>query len=229
MKNKLNIWIGLIVIGAFILGLSLMSVGGRVNNGGGSSYLGNQFGSQSRTTPSSQVDLIDDDAILGDADAPITLIEFGDYQCSFCTRFFNETEPELIEKYVKTGKMKIVFRDLPINGRESQKAAEAAECAGDQGKYWEFHDKLFSERRGYNVGVFVEENLKRFAKDLGLDEELFDQCYDSGKFKREIAKDAQDASRLGVRGTPNFFLNGRQIVGAQPLSVFESLIEELLN
>lgn len=230
-KNKSKSASVYIILGAIVIAVVLIIIGGRsggngfVPQGGHSGNINRQFNGPIL----SPGELEDDDAVIGDKDAPVTLVEFGDYQCTFCTKFFKETESALIEKYVKTGKLKIVFRDLVINGRESQNAAEAAQCAGEQGRYWQYHDKLFTERRGYNVGVFVKDNLKKFAGDLGLNEEQFSRCYDSGKFRPEIADDGRDASRFGARGTPNFFLNGRQLVGAQPLNVFESLIDQELN
>lgn len=173
--------------------------------------------------------LVDDDAVLGDLNAPITLIEFGDYQCTFCTRFFKETEPVLVEKYVNIGKLKIVFRDFVVNGPESQNAAEAAQCAHEQGRFWDYHDKLYTERRGYNQGTFVKENLIAFARELGLDGEQFASCYESGKYRDEITKDIRDASLVGGRGTPTFILEGRLIPGAQPLDFFEQIIKQELE
>ncbi|MBI2670173.1 MAG: DsbA family protein [Candidatus Yanofskybacteria bacterium] len=230
MKNKSLIISISVIAGAIGLSVILILAGGKATNQPERNHLGN---SAPRPPQTAQIvpdtaSLEDNDAVLGNPDAPVTLVEFGDYQCTFCTKFFNETEPTLIDKYVKTGKLKIVFRDLAINGRESQNAAEAAECAGEQEKYWEYHDRLYSERRGYNVGVFKKDNLIKFASDLGLDAEQFSSCYESGKYRQEIAKDSQDAARLGARGTPNFFLNGRQLVGAQPYQVFAGLIDQLL-
>lgn len=176
-----------------------------------------------------QQSLLDDDPVLGDPKAPVTLVEFGDYQCTFCTKFFKETEKPLIEKYVKTGKVKLIFRDFAINGRESVSAAIASECADEQGKFWEYHDKLYTERRGYNVGVFKQDNLMSFAKELGLNEQQFSDCTKSGKYDEEIASDTRDAQSFGGRGTPTFFLNGQIISGALPLSVFENYIEQAID
>ena len=221
-----------VILGALVLGIFLISAGDKVNQAPRSGHLGNISGQNNQPQGVSLdklIELEDDDPVLGDSNAPVTLVEFGDYQCTFCTKFFKETEPYLIKEYVNTGKLKIVFRDLPINGSESNNAAEASECADDQGKFWEYHDKLFNERRGYQAGVFTDDNLKFFASELGLDVEEFSSCYDSGKHKSEINNDIRDAARAGARGTPNFFLNGLQIVGAQPISVFRDLIEQELN
>ena len=115
-----------------------------------------------------------------------------------------------------------------MNGSESVNAALAAGCAQSQGAFWEYHDRLFNERTGYNNGVFKEDNLVSFAADLGLDADAFRTCYQNQDAGREIQKDVQDGQRIGATGTPTFFLNGIRIPGAQPLSVFENAIEQLL-
>lgn len=167
----------------------------------------------------------DDDTVLGDPNAPVTVIEFGDYQCPFCERFFRDVEPALREKYVKTGKVKFVYRDFAFLGDESRWAASASECADEQGKFWAYHDLLFERQRGENQGTFVKENLKRFASELGLERSQFDGCLDSEKYAQEIDKDLDDAKATGVSGTPTTFINGQLVRGALPLSEFERIIE----
>ena len=171
---------------------------------------------------------VDDDTLLGDPNAPITFIEFGDYQCPFCTRFFNEVESTLRDKYVKTGKMKFVYRDFPFLGDESRWAALASECADEQGKFWEYHDLLFVRHRGENQGTFTKDNLKRWAGELGLNQGQFDACLDSEKYAEEIKKDLEDARAAGVEGTPTAFINGEIVRGALPLSDFERIVEAKL-
>lgn len=213
---------GVIVIGIVVMARGSGSIGSSTLNPSA------EGGQQEITSVSGHETLVDDDVVLGDPDAPVTLIEFGDYQCTFCTKFFKETEPSLISKYVVTGQLKLVFRDLPVNGPESVNAALAAGCAQTQGSFWKYHDRLFNERTGYNDGVFTEENLVRFAGDIGLDTDAFRTCYQNKDSAQEIAKDARDGQRIGASGTPTFFLNGIRIPGAQPLSVFENAIEQLL-
>ncbi len=167
------------------------------------------------------------DAALGDVDAPVVLVEFGDYQCTFCAKFFFDTKPTLIEKYVDTGVLRYVFRDFPVNGRESQNAAEASECANEQGKFWEYHDKLYVERTGYNTGAFKKKNLITYAGEIGLDVAKFEECYEDGRYKDEVAKDMREGRALGVSGTPNFFINGQRIAGALPTESFVQAIEQL--
>ncbi|MDA1186146.1 MAG: DsbA family protein [Acidobacteria bacterium] len=177
---------------------------------------------------------IDDDPILGNPDAPVTIIEFGDYQCPMCRIFWKETMPRIKEQYVDTGKVQIVFRDFPQDVHpEASPAAMAAECAEDQGQYWEYHDKIFHEqdrrRREGEVVRFRVSDLKRWARDLGLDTATFDVCLDSERHKAEVESDYADASSVGVNGTPFFFVNGRVLAGAHPFSTFEKVIEEFFT
>lgn len=165
--------------------------------------------------------LIDDDAIKGDPDAPITIVEFSDYECPFCTRFYDDTLGLIEENYIDTGKVKFVYRDFPLSFHpNAQKAAEAAECAGEQDRYYEMHDLIFEN--GATVGVT---GFKQFAEEIGLDTEEFNECLDSGAMSSEVRDDFAVGSQLGVSGTPAFFINGILVSGAQPFSVFEQIIE----
>jgi protein-disulfide isomerase len=128
------------------------------------------------------------------------------------------------EKYVNTGKARFVYWNFAFLGDESKLAAEAAECAADQNKYWEYHDKLFASQNGENQGAFSKDNLKKFAADLGLDSAAFDACLDSGKYTQQIASDTTMAQQIGVQSTPSFLVNGTPLVGAQPIEKFEQLI-----
>ena len=158
----------------------------------------------------------------------MTLVEFGDFQCPFCGRFFKTTEQEIIEQYVKTGKVKFVYRDFAFLGQESQSAAEAAECADDQGKFWQYHDYLYTHQKGENEGAFTKENLKRFARALGLNGAAFDRCVDNGKYREEVEKDTAEGRGAGVSGTPTVFVNGKPITGAVPFAQFKTAIDEAL-
>jgi protein-disulfide isomerase len=189
----------------------------------------NDFKAEPTPTPSPSIDmksLMDDDAIKGDKNAPVTIIEFSDYECPFCARFYSDTLSQIDEKYIKTGKVKFVYRDFPLGFHQNaQKAAEAAECAGEQGKYYEMHDLLFE--KGVQGGVA---SFKQYAKQIGLDTGKFDTCLDSGAMAGEIRKDMSDGQKAGVQGTPGFLVNGQLISGAQPFAVFEQVIEaELAN
>lgn len=170
------------------------------------------------------VKLMDDDAVKGNADAPVTIVEFSDYECPFCARFYKETYGQIEENYINTGKVKLIFRDFPLSFHQNaQKAAEAAECAGDQNKYYEMHNLLFGS--GVVGGVTT---FKQYAKDLGLDTNTFNTCLDSGKYVEEIKKDMSDGQAAGITGTPGFIINGVAIKGAQPYSVFKTAIDQAL-
>lgn len=162
---------------------------------------------------------------IGDKDAPVTIIEFSDFECPFCERFYSQSYKQIKANYVDTGKVRIVFKHFPLPFHASaQKAAEASECAGEQGKFWEMHDKLFE-----NQNAIAINNLKSYAVDLGLDASKFNTCLDTGKYASKVQKDASDGSAAGVSGTPSFFINGKSVVGAQPYSVFQQAIEAELN
>lgn len=178
--------------------------------------------------------LEDDDPLLGNPDAPVTVVEFSDFQCPFCRRLYGDTLPLLKEKYIKTGKVKFVYRDFPLTSIHSlaQKYAEAGECADEQGKFWPMHDKIFDEQslRGQGTIVdFVVADIKRWAREIGVDGAKFDECLDSGKYTEEVMQDLRDGQNAGVQGTPATFVNGRLISGAVPISVFEQAIEEELK
>ncbi len=163
------------------------------------------------------------DPALGPASAPVTLIEFSDFQCPFCQR----VEPTLKRlKQTYGDKLRIVWKDFPLTQIHPQafKASEAAHCAGDQGKYWEFHDVLFSDQQ-----LLQPENLKQHATKLGLDAAAFGACLDSSKYAERVRDGVAQGSRLGVNSTPMIYINGRRVSGAQPFEVFASLIDEELS
>ncbi|MFQ5960232.1 MAG: DsbA family protein [Candidatus Methylomirabilales bacterium] len=171
----------------------------------------------------------------GKKDAPVTLIEFSDYQCPFCSRFFRSTLPTLKAEYIDTGKVRYAFRDFPLDRihPNARKAAEAAHCAGDQGKYWEMHDVLFQNQRALEVN-----KLKAYARSLGLDPAAFATCVDTGKYKTKVQKNLDDGVKAGVRGTPAFFvgktrpdgtIQGVMISGARPTAAFRQEIDRLLK
>ncbi len=162
----------------------------------------------------------------GSEAAPITIIEFSDFQCSYCRKFWKETLPRLEAEYVKAGKIRFVYRHLAILGEQSVSAGRAAECAREQGKFWEYHDKLFA---GQGPFAFATGNLKGYAKDLGLDSVAFNQCFDSGKYAQKVDAETGVGKMLGLRGTPSFFINGRPLIGAHPFETFQLVIEEELK
>ncbi len=160
--------------------------------------------------------------VRGDAKAPVTIVEFADFQCPFCQKSYL-TVQELLTKY--KGRIKLAFRDFPLRSIHSQAqiASEAGRCAQDQGKFWEFHDALFT-----NPGKLDKAGLTEHARQLKLDEKAFSACLDSGKFRDQIEEDVEAGTNIGISGTPAFFINGILVSGAQPASVFEERIESEL-
>ena len=172
--------------------------------------------------------------ILGNPDAPITIVEFGDYQCHQCYNWYHNTKPEITTNYIQTGKVNLVFVDLAFLGRDSPKAAQATYCAEDQGKYWVYHDILYnSQESQIDNGWASSERLKEFASSLDLDMILFESCLDSEKYAERVQFNISQAREHGVRGTPGFFItsfnNQQQLGGAQPFSVFKQVIDSQLN
>ena len=171
--------------------------------------------------------------ILGDANAPITIVEFGDYQCHQCYNWFHNTKPTIFQNYIETGKANLVFVDLAFLGRDSPKAAQASYCAEDQGMYWEYHDTLYNfQDPEIDGGWANSERLKAFASNLGLDMDLFESCFDSGKYSKRVQYNIQQARDHGIRGTPGFFIVGpdgqQQLGGAQPYSVFKQILDTMI-
>jgi protein-disulfide isomerase len=171
--------------------------------------------------------------ILGDPSAPITIVEFGDYQCHQCYNWFHNTKPAIFQEYIETGKVNLVFVDLAFLGRDSPKAAQATYCAEDQEMYWEYHDTLYtSQESKIDSGWANTERLKAFAFNMELDMELFDSCLDSGKYSKRVQYNIQQARDHGVRGTPGFFIVGpdgqEQLGGAQPFSVFKQILDTMI-
>jgi len=172
--------------------------------------------------------------ILGNTNAPVTLIEFGDYQCHFCNVFFHSTEDDILKKYVETGKVKMIFKDYNIIGPDSVNASHGAHCAKEQGLFWEYHDILYSNWTGENNGWASSENLAIFAQGIRLDMDVWSECMINGKHSQIIVDSNEDARTLELTGTPAFFIIGpdgktTRLFGAQPLETFEKIFQEELE
>ena len=191
-----------------------------------------------------------DDNTMGDSNAPIKIEEFSDFQCPFCERFHQETEPLLRQYYIDTGKIQFIYRSMgnfvsdniarsrgtPAK-TESQDAALAAYCAGDQDKFWEMHAHLFANTLGEDVGSYTDKRLKAIAETAGLDRTAFSSCYDSGKYLDRVQQDFEDGQAAGINGTPGFLVTytvdgetkTKLIEGAQPFTTFQQELEAVLN
>jgi len=172
--------------------------------------------------------------ILGNPNAPITMIEFGDYQCTFCNKFFHETENPIITNYIKTGKVKVLFKDFIILGQDSRNAANAAHCANDQKLFWEYHSMLYNNWAGENTGWADLAHLHEFANTLGLDMDVFSTCMSDLKWNELVNLSSKDGQKLGVSGTPTFFVIDQnndviKIVGAQHYDVFKQIFDSVLD
>jgi len=171
--------------------------------------------------------------LLGSLDAPVTIIEFGDYQCPNCKKWFLETKPVIVENFIDTGKVNLVFVDIAFLGKDSPGAAMATYCAEDQGKYWEYHGYLYTNQIGIDTGWANYDSLKSYALDLGLDTDQFVNCLDSGKYQKRVDYNTREAADNTIAATPTFLIVGpngqtEKIVGPQPFSVFKNVIELML-
>ena len=168
---------------------------------------------------------------LGNPDAPITILEWGDYQCTFCYKFHQNTLQIIDEDYIKTGKVKIVFKDFPLNGPDSKLAAEASYCAQDQQKYWQYHDELYRNWGGERTGWITREALSEFAQTVNLDIEKFNECLDDSKHESKVNSLYEFGNNIGVDATPSFLVfNDQEIIkirGNQPLEVFLKTFDKL--
>ncbi|AXK31678.1 DsbA family protein [Streptomyces armeniacus] len=167
-----------------------------------------------------------DPAAMGDKDAPVVLIEYSDFQCPFCGKFARDTKPELVEKYVDAGVLRLEWRHFPIFGDESQAAARAGWAAGEQGRFWEFHDLAYGKERKKNSGEFADGKLTAMAKAAGVkDLAKFKRDMESQAARQAVARDATEGQGLGVTSTPAFLINSTPLLGAQPTAVFKEAID----
>ena len=197
----------------------------------------NEIGSIKKPTFSSFTD--NASPILGDENAPLTLIEFGDYQCTYCKKFFRETVESILINYVETGKVKMLFKDFivvdgAVGGNDSMNAANAAHCANDQGMFWQFHSTLYNNWAGEGTGWISSEQLNKFANTLELDMNEFSNCVSELKWKKLVNASHDDAVALGVTATPTFFVidenrNVLKITGAQHYDVFKEVFDSALE
>lgn len=222
-NNKISIPLAIIIAGVMIAGAVIY-----VNRGGDELPLekgkaqvqpDNLLGKESAKIS------VENEPILGSPSAAVTLIEFSDFECLFCARYANTTFNEIKKAYVDSGKAKIVFKNFPLPfHKQASQAAQASECAFLQGKFWGYKETLFKNQKNLSV-----QDLKKYAVDLGLDAEKFNKCLDSGETRKEVEQDLQEGREANIEGTPSFLINGELLVGAQPFSAFQEVIEKLLK
>ncbi len=244
MNKKQKIYLSISIIGLLIL--IVAGVGYFLNK--------NKEGQPSNTSimqlPSGQnsqtIKIETYDPVMGSADAPLTVVEIADFQCPYCAAASGQNQnivsmmqqnsaswqpsiPNLIKDYVDTGKVKLVFKQFPFLGTESDSAAEASLCAADQGKFWDFYDYLYSHQGNENSGAFSNDKLEKYASALGLDAATFNQCLSSGQHKDEVAQDKSDDAAAGVNTAPTFFIGSQKIEGAVPYSTIKSAVDSQLQ
>jgi protein-disulfide isomerase len=230
-KNQINIGIAIVVAGVIIAGAILL----RGKTPTNPSPTPTNQGSPNANTPSATIKPVSaSDYTQGNPNADVVMIEYADYQCPFCGRFFKQTIEPIEQNYVNTGKIEFVYRDFAFLGAESQEASEAAACANDQGKYWQYHDYLFNHQNGENEGAFASANLETFAKTLGLNTSEFNSCLESGKYAQAVQNSTTEGSSIGVTGTPHSFIlkDGKvvnEVDGAYPYSQVSQELDAALK
>lgn len=233
-------------IGNNISGLTvagtLQKTGTQANTGSGAAVAPTPAPSPSQQPSGGTVSLADTSkdfaGKLGSDEAPIVIVEYSDFQCPFCRSWFNDAKSQLDKEYIETGKVQLIYKDFPLSFHPmAQTYAEAARCAGDQGKFWEFHDKIFEEQSKFGQGTVSNitiDDVKQWALDFGLNTTEFNSCLDTGKYSATVQSNFSDGSTAGVGGTPSFVIGkrggtGQLLVGAQPYANFKTAIDALLG
>lgn len=220
---------GAIVIAAIIVSITLI-FGKNLNGSKDVAQIGNAPEGQAKPA---DIKINANDHVLGNKDAKITIVEYSDFRCPFCERFFVQVGAQLIKDYVDTGKARFIFRHFAFLGPQSTWAAEASECANEQGKFWEFHDWLYKNQAPEtDQNFYSKNNLIKYAGQLGLNTNQFASCLNSDKYSQRVADDLASGQAAGVTGTPATFINGTMIVGVkptQPYDAFKQAIESFLK
>ncbi len=219
-RHTLNQWGGVPVLGSVAFALVVVVAMVWLNRPGGGDKVVIDSGPRTQTSGRTQ----------GDANAPVKIVEYADFQCPFCKKWVVETEAQLEQEFVATGQVSLEYRYFAFLGEESKKAAEAAECAADQGAFWQMHDVLYSHQGAENSGVYSPGNLKKYAAEVatkvsGFDTGKFNTCLDSGSKRALVDTLAKQAAQAGVSSTPTFIINGQAMVGAQTIDMFRAAIQ----
>ena len=180
------------------------------------------------TSPSAAGDVKATRPVLGESTAPVLISEFGDFQCPSCGAFARGIEPQIRAAYIETGRARLAWHDFAWIGPESRDAANAARCAGDQGRFWEYHDVLYQNQAGENSGTFSRDRLKGLGDALGLEPTAFHACVDADRYGAAVQADFAEVRQNGFNGTPTFVIGDQRIVGAQPFEVFAAAIDAVL-
>jgi protein-disulfide isomerase len=232
-KSSTQILVLLLVVAAFLIGVLFTKVQylekGQIAVANPAAPAG-QNGQPAAPAPGAKVNVaIGGFPVQGNKDAKVTLIEFADFRCPFCEQFFTNTEPQIIKDYVDTGKVKFAFRNFAFLGPASTVAANASECANDQGKFWDFYNYLYKNQPAEtDTTMYNTDTLTQAAVSLGMNDGQFRSCLDNKTDDAKAAKDMSEGQTAGVSGTPTFFINGTPVVGAQPYASIKAIIDQEL-
>lgn len=225
-RQTIDSWGGFTVIGAIVAAVVVAGLLVYVNRPG-STAGGGEFEARERNAPVNG-------AVIGDPNAPVRLIEYGDFQCPHCKTFFDTVEPMLMEEYVYTGVASFEYRNYAFLGSESRRAAEAALCAADQNRFFDYHDLLFQRQGRQNSGVFSDGNLRRYAGEIGdvyddFDVAAWESCFNNGTHEATVLEQNQNATNSGIASTPTLLVNGRAIEGVQSVEAYRDAIDQALQ
>ena len=198
----------------------------------GFSFISNEDNSDQKSNLLSKEKLLENTPpIIGDVDAKITILEFGDYQCTFCYKFHQQTLEKIKESYIDTGKVNYTYKDFPLNGLDSILAAEASFCANEQGKYWEYHDTIFNNWAGERTGWITSNSLLDFAEQNKLNVNEFTECVNNHKYTQKVIENQKFAENIGINATPSFLIFNDEklvrVIGAQPIEKFVDAIQQI--
>jgi protein-disulfide isomerase len=219
--QRLGAWVPVAVVGAGAIAIVVaVIVVGRVRSESSNTNVG---------IPERTVSTEGRTLVAEGARVRVTIDEYSDFQCPYCARAAQTMDPNIEQEYVADGRVKLVFHPLALIGQESLWAADAAECANEQGRFWDYHDKLFENQHGENQGAFVIDNLKRFAEELALDTQAFNQCLDSGKYEDIVKAETRDAVNKGILSTPTFVVGSQTVEGPGSYDALKKVIEAELR
>lgn len=233
--NIKSVLVGLLVIASFFIGslwtkARLLEKGTAVPGTPTVATITNQPNQPQDSAPGQRVQVnVGHLPVKGNKNAKVTIVEFGDFRCPFCERFFKDTEPQLMKDYIDTGKAKFAFRHYQFLGPASVLAGNAAECANEQNKFWKYHDYLYQNQPDESdTSMYTTDKLTEIAGNLGMNTDQFKSCLDNKKYDKNVSDDLSAGQQAGVTGTPTTFINGLMVGGAQPYSVFKTIIDQEL-
>jgi protein-disulfide isomerase len=226
-KNTL-IWVLTILLSSWIIGMFILAAGWLISHEIAKNNISTLI-NQSGPPKMIDVKIPEEVPTLGNNDAKVTIIEFADFQCPFCAEWHKKVFPELKSKFIDTGKARFVFMDYAFLGEESVRAAEAARCAKDQGKFWEYHDLLYTTQQGENESAFSDPSLIERSRSLNINNAVFEECLKSKKHRTDIDNQFAEISSLGIDSTPTVLINGNVLDGVRPVEEYIKLIEAELT